>query len=77
MASLPCGPGREDGGDLGALQTDRHTGCVLSRAGASCHMVIRSAAPQEGDRPFLEPGPSFCRLRLEWAVGSTDISDHF
>ena len=53
MASPPCGPGCEDGGDLGVLQTET-TGCVLSGAGASCHAIVTSASPQEGEQPLLE-----------------------
>lgn len=31
--------------------------------------VARSAAPQEGNQPSLEPSPGFCRLRLERGSG--------
>lgn len=85
LASPPCGPGCEDGGDLGVLSDRQTTGRVLSGAGASCHAAFTAASPQEGEQPLLEslasshPSPSvFLRdSPFQWlASGSASSSAH-
>ena len=65
MASPPCGPGREDGGDVGALRTDRRTGCWQSEVDFSRQGRHSSVPTERRTVPPRKPG-----IRLHDRAGS-------
>ena len=54
MASLPCGPGCEDGGDLGVLRTDRPQGVSSPGLGLPVTWLSHQCPHRKGNSLFLK-----------------------
>ena len=54
MASPPCGPGCEDGGDLGVLRTDRPQGVSSARLGLPVTRLSLQRSHRKGNSLFLK-----------------------